>query len=58
MFDLFQKDGNISDEEMEKVFNNGLGLCLIVDPKEVSQVFLQKINMPAIIVGSIEQNEK
>ena len=54
MFDLFQKDGNISDEEMEKVFNNGLGLCLIVDPKEVSEVFLQKINMPAIIVGSIE----
>jgi phosphoribosylformylglycinamidine cyclo-ligase len=54
VFDLFQKDGNISDEEMEKVFNNGLGLCLIVDPKEVNKVFLQKINMPAIIVGSIE----
>tara|TARA_R110000824_G_scaffold55069_9_gene151744 strand:- start:2135 stop:3046 length:912 start_codon:yes stop_codon:yes gene_type:complete len=54
VFDLFQKDGNISDEEMEKVFNNGLGLCLIVNPKEVSQVFLQKINMPAFIVGHIE----
>ena len=54
MFDLFQKDGNITDEEMEKVFNNGLGLCMVVDPKEVNEVFLQKINRPAMIVGSIK----
>ena len=54
MFDLFQKDGNIADEEMEKVFNNGLGLCMVVDPKEVNKVFLQKISRPAFIVGRIE----
>ena len=54
VFDLFQKDGNITNEEMEKVFNNGLGLCMVVDPKEVNKVFLQKINRPAIIVGHIE----
>ena len=54
VFDLFQKDGNISDEEMERVFNNGLGLCMVVDPKEVNKVFLQKINRPAIIAGHIE----
>ena len=54
VFDLFQKDGNISDEEMKKVFNNGLGLCMVVDPKEVNKVFLQKINRPAMIVGHIE----
>jgi len=39
---------------MEKVFNNGLGLCMVVDPKEVNKVFLQKINRPAIIAGHIE----
>jgi len=54
VFDIFQKDGNISNEEMEKVFNNGLGLCMVVDPKEVNKVFLQKINRPAIIAGHIE----
>jgi len=54
VFDIFQKDGNISNEEMEKVFNNGLGLCMVVSPKEVNKVFLQKISRPVIIAGHIE----
>ena len=53
VFDVFQKDGNISDEEMSQVFNNGIGMCLVVDPKEVNKVFLQKISRPVIISGNI-----
>jgi len=53
IFDIFQKDGNISDEEMTEVFNNGIGMCIIVDSKEVGKVFSQKICRPAFIAGSI-----
>lgn len=53
VFDIFQKDGDISDEEMSQVFNNGIGMCLVVDPKEVNKVFLQKISRPVIISGNI-----
>jgi len=53
IFDIFQKDGNTSDEEMTQVFNNGIGMCIIVDGKEVGKVFSQKISRPAFIAGSI-----
>ena len=53
IFDIFQKDGNISDEEITQVFNNGIGMCIIVDSKEVGKVFSQKISRPAFIAGSI-----
>ena len=53
IFDIFQKDGNISNEEMTQVFNNGIGMCIIVDGKEVGKVFSQKISRPAFIAGNI-----
>ena len=53
VLDIFQKDGNISEEEMAQVFNNGIGMCIVVDPKETSKVFSQKIARPIIINGSI-----
>ena len=54
VFDIFQKDGDISDEEMNQVFNNGIGLCLVVDPKDVGKVFAEKISRPAVVAGIIE----
>jgi len=54
ILDIFQKDGNISNEEMTQVFNNGIGMCIIVDSKEVGKVFSQKISRPAFIAGNIE----
>ena len=53
VFDIFQKDGNLSDEEMTSVFNNGIGMCIVVDPKETGKVFSQKISRPAFIAGGI-----
>jgi len=53
ILDIFQKDGNISDEEMVRVFNAGIGLCLVVEPKEVNKVFSEKIARPLIAAGTI-----
>ena len=53
VFDLIQKDGNISDEEMVRVFNGGIGMCLVVEPKEVVKVFSGKISRPLLSVGNI-----
>jgi phosphoribosylformylglycinamidine cyclo-ligase len=53
VFDIFEKDGNISKEEMKSVFNNGIGMCIVVDSKETGKVFSQKISRPAFIAGNI-----
>lgn len=53
ILDIFQKDGNISDEEMARVFNGGIGMCLVVEAKEVNKVFSGKIARPLIAVGNI-----
>jgi len=31
IFDVFQRDGDISDEEMDLVFNNGMGMCFVIE---------------------------
>tara|TARA_R100000234_G_C4990889_1_gene175485 strand:- start:398 stop:1312 length:915 start_codon:yes stop_codon:yes gene_type:complete len=53
ILDMFQKDGNVSDEEMARVFNGGIGMCLVVEPKEVKKVFSEKISRPMLAAGSI-----
>ena len=32
------KENNINDKEMLKTFNCGVGFCLIIDPKKITQV--------------------
>ena len=36
IFRLLQQGGGVSDEEMHRVFNMGIGMVLIVDPKSVA----------------------
>ena len=43
IFQLIQEKGNISDDEMFKTFNMGIGLVLVVSPEEESNI-LKKIN--------------
>ncbi|MGM0509968.1 MAG: phosphoribosylformylglycinamidine cyclo-ligase [Thermoplasmatota archaeon] len=38
IFDFLQKEGGISDEEMYKTFNMGMGFCLIVDPDDAGDI--------------------
>lgn len=55
IFDLIQKNGEISDHEMYNVFNMGLGFVMAVDPKDVNKVqfALQDIDEPSYVVGKV-----
>ena len=35
IFDIFKKDGNLKESEMNFVFNNGLGMCIVIDENEL-----------------------
>jgi len=38
VFDLFQMTTKITAEEMRTVFNNGIGMCLVVSPEEKEKI--------------------
>ncbi len=53
IFNYIKKIGKISDEEMKKVFNLGIGFCMIVPPKsaETAVEILKESGYPAFIIG-------
>ncbi len=55
IFKLIKKTGNISDEEMRKAFNVGIGLVAIVNKTEVEKTLslAETINETGIIMGKI-----
>ncbi len=55
IFELIQKTGKISDEEMREVFNLGIGLILIVSKSNVEKVQNELINSgeETFIIGEI-----
>jgi len=61
IFRLIQKIGKISDEEMFRVFNMGIGFCIVVPSSEVGKVFdvCKKFNIDCFKIGySIEDQER
>ena len=53
IFNVFQKDGDLSDEEINTVFNNGMGMCFVVE-KELEDVLLRNIdNDDLFLAGKI-----
>ena len=63
IFDLLQKSGHVSDAEMHRTFNNGVGMILVIPEKSVEDVMdrLKAMEMPAFFMGEIadrENNEK
>ena len=54
-FEFIQKAGKISDGEMRRVFNDGIGMMLVVDPKEVKGIveYLEKLKEDVIVCGTI-----
>jgi phosphoribosylformylglycinamidine cyclo-ligase len=56
IFKEIQRIGNISDEEMFKTFNMGIGFCVIVDKEDVDKTveIANHHNIPAYIIGKIE----
>ena len=54
------KNNNISDQEMLKTFNCGVGFCLIINPKNLKNInkFFSKEFKPYTIGKIVEKNDK
>jgi phosphoribosylformylglycinamidine cyclo-ligase len=53
IFDLIQKTGNISDEEMRKAFNLGIGMILITRPENVDTIISACQSDSPLIIGKV-----
>jgi phosphoribosylformylglycinamidine cyclo-ligase len=55
LFKFIQAEGNISDEEMRKVFNIGIGLIAVVSAKHADEVLeiSRKLKIPGIVIGKV-----
>jgi phosphoribosylformylglycinamidine cyclo-ligase len=54
-FEFIQKAGKISDGEMRRVFNDGIGMMMVVDPNEVVGIveYLEKLKEDVVVCGTI-----
>ncbi len=55
VFHLLQKEGNVPDVEMQRTFNNGIGMVLVVPEKSAEEVMdrLGAMNENAYFIGEI-----
>jgi len=55
IFQLIQETGNISDSEMRKVFNMGIGLIAIIDPNDLKMLtsITSSLKDEATVIGKI-----
>lgn len=60
IFSFLKEKGKISEEEMLRTFNNGIGMILIVRPKEVEDLLarLRSLGEKAFIIGEVGKNER
>jgi len=60
IFKLIQKEGNVDEEEMFKVFNMGVGMVLIVSPREEESILqsLSRQNEEVKIIGKVVKGER
>jgi phosphoribosylformylglycinamidine cyclo-ligase len=60
VFELIQKIGRISKDEMDRTFNNGLGMILVVGKKEADNVrhALQIMGEPHFLIGEIRNGSR
>jgi len=60
IFSFLKEKGNISQEEMLRTFNNGIGMILIVRSKEVDDILarLRSLGEKAFIIGEVGKTER
>lgn len=60
IFSLLQKEGNIAEEEMFKVFNMGIGMVIIVPENEAEdlQAELVKAGEKVYLIGEVDKGNK
>ncbi|MHC2994990.1 MAG: phosphoribosylformylglycinamidine cyclo-ligase [Candidatus Atribacteria bacterium] len=59
IFSLIQKEGKISNEEMYRTFNMGIGMVLIVKPDKVKEIIeeLKLMDFPSYLIGRVVKRE-
>jgi len=57
IFHLLQEHGEVSTEEMFRVFNMGVGMCLVVDPTGAGEIMsrLKKAGHKAVPIGTVQK---
>jgi phosphoribosylformylglycinamidine cyclo-ligase len=60
VFDLIQKIGRVSPDEMDRTFNNGLGMILVVGTQHVNGVvaLLKRMGERHFIIGEIKKGSR
>jgi len=60
IFSLIQKEGKISDEEMFRTFNMGIGMVLITRADKTEQIIneLDQMDFPSYIIGKVIKGNK
>lgn len=59
VFQLLQKEGGVSDTEMQRTFNNGIGMVVVVPEKSVEETMdrLAALGEKAYLIGEITDRE-
>ncbi|KPJ57162.1 MAG: phosphoribosylaminoimidazole synthetase [Deltaproteobacteria bacterium DG_8] len=60
IFTFIQNKGNISEAEMLRTFNNGIGMALIISDEEAEDIIsrLQNIQMQSYIIGEVVKRKE
>lgn len=60
IFTFLKEKGNISEEEMLRTFNNGVGMILIVRSKEVDDILarLRSLGEKAFLIGEVGRTDR
>lgn len=60
IFKILRKEGSVSNSEMQRTFNNGIGMVMIVPEKSAQEVMdrLSAMNEKAYFIGEIKSREK
>ncbi len=59
LFRFLQKEGNVSDAEMRKVFNLGIGLVAVCDEDKTNEILnvARELNETAYVIGKINKKD-
>ena len=59
VFDILQKEGNVPEAEMQRTFNNGIGMVMVVPKKSAQDVMdrLGAMDQKAYLIGEIEARD-
>ncbi|MFH0732802.1 MAG: phosphoribosylformylglycinamidine cyclo-ligase [Candidatus Omnitrophota bacterium] len=60
IFKLIQKKGNVSEQEMYKVFNMGIGMVVVLPKKDIrkAQQLLVKFKMESWVIGEVVRGKR